>query len=56
MFVETDDIQQQHIEGVVVDGERDEEGAWDLEGEFTVFTDEEDLVRVRGWGCTVEIG
>ena len=55
VFVETDDIQQRHIEGVVVDGERDEEGGWNLDGEFTVFTDEEEMILVRGWGCTVEI-
>lgn len=55
VLVETDDIQQRHVEGVVVDGERDEEGGWNLDGEFTVFTDEERMVRVQGWGCTVEV-
>jgi len=36
VFVETDDISQQHLEGVVVDGERDKDGEWVLDGEFTV--------------------
>ena len=53
--VETNDIQQQTIEGVVVGGERDDDGGWDLGGEFTVFTDEEQMIKVQGWGCTVEI-
>ena len=55
VFVETDDISQQHIEGVIVDGECDEEGQWVLDGQFTVFTTDEELIRVSGWGCHVEI-
>jgi len=55
VFVETDDISQQHVEGVIVDGERDEDGQWLLDGEFTVFTTDEELILVQGWGCTVEI-
>jgi len=55
VFVETDDISQQHLEGVVVDGERDEDGAWVLDGEFTVFTTDEEMVRIMGWACTVEV-
>jgi len=54
VFVETDDISQQHLEGVVVDGEHDEDGAWVLDGEFTVFTTDEELVKIAGWACTVE--
>jgi hypothetical protein len=46
--VEVDDISQQGIEGVVVDGERDEDGAWVLDGEFTVFTEDEELIVVQG--------
>ncbi len=53
--VEADDISQQHLEGVVVDGERDEDGAWVLDGEFTVFTTDEELIRVAGYACTVEV-
>jgi len=55
VFVETDDISQQHLEGVIVDGERDEDGQWVLDGEFTVFTTDEKLIRVAGWSCTVEV-
>ena len=52
VHVEADDISQQHVEGVIVDGERDEDGQWLLDGEFT--TDEE-LIRVSGFNCTTEI-
>jgi len=55
VFVETDDISQQHLEGVIVDGERDEDGEWVLDGEFTVFTTDEELIRVAGFACTVEV-
>ena len=54
VFVEAGDAQQ-HIEGVIVDGEKDEDGQWVLDGEFTVFTIEEDLIRVSGWNCTTEV-
>ena len=55
VFVEADDISQQHVEGVIVDGERDEDGQWLLDGEFTVFTTDEELIHVLGWNCTTEI-
>ena len=55
VFVETDDISQQYLEGVIVDGERDEDGAWVLDGEFTVFTTDEELIKVAGHACTVEV-
>jgi len=55
VFVETDDTSQQHLEGVIVDGERDEDGEWVLDGEFTVFTTDEELIRVAGFACTVEV-
>ena len=55
VHVEADDISQQHVEGVIVDGERDEDGQWLLDGEFTVFTTDEELVVVAGYNCTVEI-
>lgn len=46
-------------EGVVVAGERDEAGAWLLDDEFTIFTDDErpegQLVTVQGWACHVEL-
>ena len=55
VHVEADDISQQHVEGVIVDGERDEDGQWLLDGEFTVFTTDEELIRVSGFNCTTEI-
>ncbi len=51
---EADDISQRGIEGVVVGGER-EDGAWALDGEFTVFTEDEELIVVQGWGCNVAV-
>lgn len=55
VHVEADDVSQQHVEGVIVDGERDEDGQWLLDGEFTVFTTDEELIRVSGFNCTTEI-
>ena len=55
VHVEADDVSQQHVERVVVDGERDEDGQWLLDGEFTVFTTDEELVFVSGFNCTTEI-
>jgi len=47
------------LEGVVVDGSRDEDGAFDLDAEFTVFTTDGnpsgELIRVNGANCDVEI-
>ena len=37
------------------EGECDDDGQWLLDGEFTVFTVEEELIRVCGWGCHVEV-
>ena len=37
----------QHVEGVVVDGVRDEEGRWDFGERFTVFTHEEELIVLQ---------
>jgi hypothetical protein len=54
-YVETEDVSQQHLEGVIVDGERDNEGKWLLDEQFTVFTTEEEFVLVSGWGCHVEL-
>ncbi len=55
VFVEADDISQQHLEGVIVDGECDAQGQWVLDGRFTVFTTDEELVTVDGSVCTVEV-
>jgi len=45
----------QSIEGEIVAGVRDEDGTWDLDGRFTVRTDEGELFRVNGWCCHVEV-
>jgi hypothetical protein len=55
IFVETQDISQQSLEGVIVDGERDDDGEWLLDEQFTVFTTEEEFIRVSGWGCHVAV-
>ena len=55
VHVETEDISQQSLEGVIVDGERDENGEWVLDGQFTVFTTDQELIVVSGWGCHVEV-
>ncbi|MEO8883157.1 MAG: hypothetical protein ABI377_07085 [Devosia sp.] len=55
VYVESEDISQQHLEGVIVDGERGDDGEWLLDEQFTVFTTEEALIRVSGWGCHVEV-
>jgi len=55
VHVETQDRSQQQLEGVIVDGDCDEDGQWLLDGQFTVFTTDEELIRVLGWGCHVEI-
>ncbi len=46
---------QQVIEGQVVKGVRDEDGAWDFDGVFTVQTEEGELIKVNGWCCLTEI-
>jgi hypothetical protein len=55
VFVETQDISQQHCEGIIVDGVRDDRGEWLLDEQFTVFTTEHEFIRISGWGCDVEI-
>ncbi len=45
----------QTIEGQVVKGVRDPDGAWDLDGVFTVQTEDGELVRVHGWNCVTEV-
>ena len=45
----------QHIEGEIVAGVRDEDGTWDLDGRFTVRTDNGELIRVNGWCCHIEV-
>jgi len=53
VFVEAGD-HSASIEGVIVDGERDEDGTWDFDAPFTVLTTDEELIVCRG-DCHVEI-
>ena len=53
VFVEAGD-HSASIEGVVVDGERDGEGAWDFDAPFTVLTTDEELIVCHG-DCYVDI-
>ena len=43
------------VEGQIVRGVRDEAGEWDLDGVFTVQTEDGELIRVNGWACITEI-
>ena len=45
----------EEIEGVIVRGDRDEHGQWDLDGVFTVRTDDGELFKVNGWTCSTEV-
>lgn len=42
------------LEGVVIEGERDDAGRWDLDGQFVLLTDEGERFRVGGWCCGIE--
>ena len=44
------------LEGVVVKGERDDAGGWDLDSQFVLLTDDGERFRVNGWCCTIETG
>ncbi|WP_202899202.1 hypothetical protein [Methylocapsa aurea] len=58
VYVEADDGSQS-LEGVIVDGQRDEDGAFDIENIFTVFTTHSnadgELILCNGANCHVEI-
>jgi len=43
------------VEGEIVGGVREEDGTWDLDGVFTVRTDDGDLLRINGWCCVTEV-
>ena len=42
-------------EGIVVDGECDEDGQWLLDQDFTIFTADEELIVCHGWNCHVVV-
>lgn len=44
------------LEGVVIEGEHDDAGRWDLDGQFVLLTDDGERFRVNGWCCTIETG
>ena len=44
------------LEGVVIEGERDDAGRWDLDGQFVLLTDDGERFRVNGWCCMIETG
>ena len=43
------------LEGVIVDGGREEDGQWDLDGRFVLLTDDGDRFSVNGWMCLIEV-
>jgi len=45
----------QCVEGIVVDGERDNDGQWDFDADFTIFTTDEDLLVCHGYNCHVDV-
>lgn len=53
--VEFKDSSRHHLAGVIVDGARDGDGEWLLNEQFAVFTTDEELVRMSGRECYVEV-
>ncbi len=43
------------LEGVIVDGDREEDGQWDLDSRFVLLTVDGERVRVNGWMCLIEV-
>lgn len=43
------------LEGVIVDGLRDEDGLWDLDGRFQLVADDGGRFWVNGWCCLIEL-
>jgi hypothetical protein len=58
VYVEAGDGSQS-LEGVIVDGQRDADGAFDLNAEFTVFTTDDnpggEFILINGANCHAEI-
>ena len=54
VFAEAHDGSQS-VEGVVVDGQRDEDGQWDFDTDFTLYTTDEQVLVCHGYNCHVEI-
>lgn len=43
------------LEGVIVDGDREEDGGWDLDSRFVLLTSDGERLRVNGWMCLIEV-
>jgi len=43
------------LEGVIVGGDREEDGQWDLDSRFVLLTEDGQRVRVNGWMCLIEV-
>jgi hypothetical protein len=43
------------LEGVIVDGDREEDGQWDLDSRFVLLTDDGERIRINGWMCLIEV-
>ncbi len=43
------------LEGVIVDGDREEDGQWDLDSRFVLLTEDGQRVIVSGWMCLIEV-
>ena len=42
------------LEGVIVDGDREEDGQWDLDSRFVLLTDAGERIGVSGWMCLIK--
>ena len=51
----TADSGMEMAEGIVVGGERDEDGEWLLDQPFMIFTPDEQLIRCMGYNCHVVV-
>ncbi len=43
------------LEGVIVDGDREEDGQWDLDSRFVLLTEDGERLIVKGWMCLIEV-
>jgi len=43
------------LEGVIVDGDREEDGQWDLDSRFVLLTEDGERLIVNGWMCLIEL-
>jgi hypothetical protein len=43
------------LEGVIIDGDKEEDGQWDLDSRFVLLTDYGERLRVNGWACLIEM-